>query len=332
MPLMRQTDNRVQYTPFDLNPMDSRKPLDALSVSLMLLLCLIWSMQQIALKATAADIAPMLQIALRSGVGALLVSVFMAIRGQHVSLADGNWRPGLVVGGLFALEYLLVSESLRYTSAAHLVVFLYTAPVFAALGLHWKLPSERLAALQWVGIALAFGGIAVAFLGGGHRVTAGEPFNVLLGDFLALMAGAAWGATTVVVRTTSLSSLPAAQTLLYQLLAAFVLLLTASFILGQTTFHPTPLALWALAFQSLIVSFASFLAWFWLLRHYQASRLGVLSFTTPLFGIVLGAWLLNEPINPSFMTGSLLILPGIVLVSSYGMLKQWAGALIARHQ
>lgn len=287
----------------------------------MLLLCLVWSMQQIALKATAQDISPMLQIALRSGGAALLVGLLMRARGQAV-LLEGPWRQGLIVGALFACEFLFVSESLRYTSAAHLVVFLYTAPVFAALGLHWKLPAERLATLQWAGIVMAFCGIAVAFLSGEHLAT-NAPAPTLIGDALALMAGIFWGATTVVVRTTRLSSLPAAQTLLYQLLGAFVLLLPATFLLGQTTFHPTPLALAALFFQTVIVSFASFLAWFWLLRHYLASRLGVLSFMTPLFGVILGAWLLKEAIQPGFLTGTLLILPGIVLVSGYGWFKQF---------
>ena len=312
--------------------MDSRRPLDALAIGLMLVLCLVWAMQQIALKATAADIAPILQIALRSGFAAVLVSVLMAVRGTRLSFVDGSWRAGLAVGGLFALEFLLVSESLRHTSAAHLVVFLYTAPVFAALGLHWKLPSERLAPLQWLGITLAFAGIAVAFLSGHQRQVAAAHGQMLLGDFLALLAGAAWGTTTVVVRATGLSRLPAAQTLLYQLAGAFVLLLAGAFLLGQTTFHPTPLALGALAFQSVIVSFASFLAWFWLLRHYLASRLGVLSFMTPLFGIVLGAWLLGEPISPGFLTGTLLMLPGIVLVSGYGWLRQWARVLTPSSQ
>lgn len=286
----------------------------------MLLLCLVWSLQQIVLKATVQDISPMLQIALRSGGAALLVGLLMRARGQAV-LPAGPWRQGLIVGALFACEFLFVSESLRYTSAAHLVVFLYTAPVFAALGLHWKLPAERLAALQWAGIVMAFCGIAVAFLSGAHLAT-NAPAPTLIGDALALLAGIAWGATTVVVRTTRLSSLPAAQTLLYQLLGAFVLLLPATFLLGQTTFHPTPLALAALFFQTVIVSFASFLAWFWLLRHYLASRLGVLSFMTPLFGVILGAWLLKEAIQPGFLTGTLLILPGIVLVSGYGWFKQ----------
>ncbi|MDN0085502.1 DMT family transporter [Crenobacter sp. SG2305] len=310
--------------------MDSRQPLDTQAIGLMLVLCLIWSMQQIALKATAADISPILQIALRSGIGAALVGLFMRARGEPMPFSDGAWRPGLVVGFLFALEYLLVGQGLRFTSASHTVVFLYTAPIFAALGLHWKLPSERLAPLQWVGIALAFGGIAAAFLGRSHQGAAGGLSSTLLGDLLALAAGAAWGATTVVIRTTRLSGLPAAQTLLYQLVAAFVLLLAGAAVLGQTTFHPTPLAWASLVFQSVIVSFASFLAWFWLLRHYLASRLGVFSFMTPLFGIVLGAWLLNEPIEPSFLTGALLVLAGIVLVSGYSLLKQLAGTLAAQ--
>ncbi|MDN0077463.1 DMT family transporter [Crenobacter sp. SG2303] len=310
--------------------MDSRQPLDTQAIGLMLVLCLIWSMQQIALKATAADISPILQIALRSGIGAALVGLFMRARGEPMPFSDGAWRPGLVVGCLFALEYLLVGQGLRFTSASHTVVFLYTAPIFAALGLHWKLPSERLAPLQWVGIALAFGGIAAAFLGRSHQGATGGLSSTLLGDLLALAAGAAWGATTVVIRTTRLSGLPAAQTLLYQLVAAFVLLLAGAAVLGQTTFHPTPLAWASLAFQSVIVSFASFLAWFWLLRHYLASRLGVFSFMTPLFGIVLGAWLLNEPIDPSFLTGALLVLAGIVLVSGYGLLKQLTGTLAAQ--
>ncbi|AHL75488.1 membrane protein [Stutzerimonas stutzeri] len=296
--------------------MDSRKPLDAMAVGLMLLLCLIWSAQQIALKATAADFSPVLQIALRSGIGALLVATLMLWRRERLTVAQGMWKPGCLAGICFALEFLLVGEAVRHTSAGHVVVFVYTAPVFAALGLHWKLPNERLALLQWVGVGLAFAGIAVAFLRGAGA-DAGLT-SVLWGDFLALLAGAAWGATTVLIRASRLSSLPATQTLLYQLLMGFVLLLPIAALIGHTTFNPTPLVWLSLGFQSLIVSFASFLLWFALLRRYLASRLGVLSFLTPLLGVALGAWLLAEPVEPSFIAGAILALSGIVLVSGYG--------------
>ena len=300
--------------------MDPRQPLDARAAALMLMLCLIWSLQQILLKATADAIAPTLQIALRSGAGAVLVWLFMRWRGMRVHWGDGNWRAGMLVGLLFAFEYLLVGESLNHTSAAHVVVFLYSAPAFAALGLHFKLPSERLAPLQWMGIALAFAGIGRSFLGG-PQPARGTAAATLAGDLMALGAGAAWGATTVVIRSTRLAALPAAQTLLYQLVAAFVVLTLAALLLGQTRFEPTPQAWAALAFQAVVVSFASFLVWFWLLTRYLASRLGVFSFMTPIFGVVFGAWLLSEPIEPNFLAGALMVLAGVLLVSGYGWLK-----------
>jgi len=302
---------------------DHRKPLDGQAMAIMVVLCLIWGLQQVVLKAAAADVTPLMQIALRTGVAAVLVSLLMARRGERIRVSDGTWRPGLVVGFFFALEFLLVGEGLRFTTAAHMVVFLYTAPIFVALGLHWKLPAERLAALQWLGVALAFGGIVIAFFGRGQPSS--DLAAMLWGDFLALGAGIAWAATTVAVRLSSLAREPATKTLFFQLAVGFVLLMLATIALGQTGFKPTPLAWGSLLFQSLVVSFASYLTWFWLLRHYLASRLGIFSFLTPLFGVALGVWLLDEPLEPSFLIGAILVCAGIVLVSGYGWIRSLFG-------
>ena len=300
--------------------MDLRKAPDSKAIGLMVVLCAIWGMQQVVLKATAADIAPVMQIALRSLGAAVLVWLLMLQRGERMDTADGTLRPGIVVGLLFGLEFILVGEGLRHTSASHMVVFLYTAPIFAALGLHWKLPAERLGAVQWLGIALAFAGLAMAFFGRSPptalAATSASAADILWGDFLGLMAGVAWGATTVVVRTTALSKAPATQTLLYQLIGAAVLLLATAWATDQAHVNFTSQVWASLAFHTLVVSFASFLVWFWLLRNYLASRLGVFSFLTPLFGIVLGAWWLAEPIEPGFLLGAVPVLVGIVLVSS----------------
>ena len=303
-----------------MNTTDTRRPLDTQAVGLMLLLCLIWSLQQIVLKATALDFSPTLQLALRSGIAAVLVWLYMRSKGEQLTLRSGIWQPGLVVGALFALEFVMVGQAVRYTTAGHVVVFLYSAPVFAALGLHLKLPEERLAPLQWLGIALAFGGIAVAFLGHGGQ---GNGQTSVLGDALALGGALAWGLTTVAIRITALSSLPATQTLLYQLAVGFVLLGLAAVLMGQTTFHSSWPVWAALAFNAVVVCFFSFLVWFSLLRTYLASRLGVFSFLTPILGVVLGAWLLDEPIEPDFALGALLVLAGIVLVSGYSWLVRY---------
>lgn len=302
--------------------MDERKALDGRAVGIMTLLCLIWGLQQVVLKLAATDIAPLMQIALRSGLSAALVWLLLRWRGEACDLAGDNWRAGMLVGTLFAIEFLLVGEGLRHTSASHMVVLLYTAPIFVALGLHWKQPAERLAPLQWAGIALAFAGIVVAFLGRAAGPGGPEAGVTLWGDFLALLAGVAWGATTVAVRLGPLARAPAAQTLLYQLLGGFVLLTPAAFLMGQADVAATPLTFGSLLFHAVIVSFASYLAWFWLLRKYLASRLGVFSFLTPLFGVLFGVLLLDETLDRGFIAGSVLVLAGVALVSSHGWLRQ----------
>ncbi|WP_018990375.1 DMT family transporter [Aromatoleum toluclasticum] len=302
--------------------MDTRLALDTRAAGLMTLLCLIWGMQQVVLKAVAADIAPVLQIALRSGIAAVLVGAVVVWRRER--LAWDTWRPGLLVGVLFAAEYLFVGEALGLTSAGHTVVLLYTAPIFAALGLHWKVPAERLSRLQWLGIALAFTGVGVTFLGNDDSAAAGWSGS-LWGDLFALLGGLAWGATTVTIRISRLSTASPAQTLLYQLAGAAVLLLAAACATGRSGFVATPQAVASLAFQSIIVSFASFLAWFWLLRTYLASRLGVFSFLTPVFGVALGVVLLGETPEPRFVGGTALVLLGILVVSTHA----WIGGAFA---
>ena len=294
--------------------MDTRKEIDGRAGGLMLLLCALWGLQQVVIKLAAADIAPIFQIAIRSGIAAVLVAALMLARRERMVI--GAWRPGLLVGFLFALEYLFVGEGLRFTTASHMAIFLYTAPIFAALGLHWKLPAERLKPLQWTGIGLAFAGIIVSFVGRGGP-SGGDASTMWIGDLLGLAAGMAWGATTLAIRYSSLAKTSATVTLLYQLLGAAVILTPAAVALDQAAIRPSAVALGSLAFQAVVVSFLSFLAWFSLLRVYLASRLGVLSFMTPLFGIGFGVWILDEPLDLGFVAGALLVIAGILLVSGH---------------
>lgn len=302
----------------------TRQGMDGFAVQLMVVLCSLWGLQQVAIKLAAPDMAPLLQVGLRSVLAALLVALFMLWRRQPWQPGDGTLRAGALVGLLFALEFLFIAEALVRTSAAHMVVLLYTAPIFAALGLHLWLPGERLRRLQWLGILIAFAGILLAFGGGalGQRISA----QVLLGDFFALLAGLFWGATTVAVRCTRLAEAAPAKTLLYQLLGAACLVLPA-WLGGQVaTAHLTPVVWGSLLFQGVIVSFVSYLTWFWLLRRYLASRLGVFSFMTPLFGVLFGVWLLGERVDLFFVAGGALVLLGISLVSA----ETWWRRLLGR--
>lgn len=292
----------------------ARKNPDAFALQLMLGLCLIWGSQQVMIKWAAVDIAPVMQAAFRSGIAALLVGILICWRGGWGQVGS-TWRAGLLAGALFGLEFLFIAEGLKLTSAAHMSVFLYTAPVFTALGLHFMLPSERLRLLQWLGILLSFAGIATAFAGGLQLDQIDG--RTLLGDAFGVLAGLAWGATTVVVRGSRLSEAPATLTLFYQLMVGFVGLLLIALVSGQIgRVTLTPLAMGSVLFQGIVVSFVSYLTWFWLLRKYLASNLAVFSFITPLFGVTFGVLLLGEPLSVNFVVGAVMVLCGVILVSA----------------
>ncbi|MDG1582345.1 DMT family transporter [Pseudomonas sp. GOM6] len=300
-----------------------RQGADLFLFQLMLVLCAIWGFQQVAIKLAAADIAPLLQVLLRSAIAALLVGLLLLWQGGWHSWLSCTWRGGLLAGVLFALEFFFIAEGLRLTSASHMAVFLYTAPIFSALGLHVLLPSERLKPAQWLGIGLCFTGVVLAFGAGAHW--SGLDRRMLLGDLLGLLAGLSWGLTTVVVRGSRLSEAPAGLTLFYQLAAASVLLLGYLLFTGQLgPVRWTPVAIGSVVFQGVVVAFGSYLIWFWLLRRYLASNLAVFSFMTPLYGVTFGVLVLDEPLTLNFVTGAALVLVGIVLVSSHAWLSRRA--------
>ena len=180
------------------------RPLSPGAVALMLMLCLSWGFNQIAVKLALPDIPPMLQATIRSA-GALPVLLLIArLRGVKIFVSDGTLRAGLFAGLMFGIEFVLIYHGLLLTSASRAVVFLYTAPFFVALGAYQFL-GERLRASQWGGLGLSFAGVALAIGVPQANVDA----NVLLGDLLIVGGGALWAATTLVVKATPAPSGPA---------------------------------------------------------------------------------------------------------------------------
>jgi drug/metabolite transporter (DMT)-like permease len=297
----------------------ARRPLDLRATLSVLALCAIWGAQQVAIKAVAADVAPSMQLAIRFSGAALFFGVWVFIREGRAAFVDGTLRSGLLLGGMFALEFIFVGEALARTTAAHAIVFLYAAPIFTALGLQF-LPEERLRRLQWAGIAVAFLGIVVAFLGRSGRPAR----DIVGGDLLALLGGASWGLTNVVLRRGRVGHASTQKTVFYQVAIAAVVLLTFAARTGQTTVVLSLPVIMALLFQTLVISIASYLAWFWLLRQYLTSRLMLLSLLTPIFGVGLGALLLGDPIDLRFGLGALLVLGGIFVVNARQMLRRWS--------
>ena len=277
----------------------------------MALLCLCWGFNYVAAKLAAPGMSLVMQGGVRSAIAAILLMVWAQLRGITLFARDGTLWPGLVAGALFAGEFMFIFAGLAHTGASRMAVFVYLAPCLTALGLHFFIPSERLSMQQWAGVLLAFGGVAVAFADG---FASGR--GSLLGDTFGVVAAVLWAATTVVIRTTRLAESSAAKTLFYQLGFAGVSMPAVSIVIGEPGFIAlTPLVIASIAYQSVVVAFASYLAWFWLLTRYLAARLSVFTFLTPLFGVLAGVALLAEPLRAALLVGVALVGAGIYLVN-----------------
>jgi len=295
--------------------MSARKThLDTLAISTLVFCCLLWGLNQVAAKAAMPEVPALWQAALRSVFGTLLVGAWAAWRGVPIFVRDATWRGGLLAGALFGAEFLCIFIGLQYTTASRMVVFIYIAPFVVALGMPFIARSERLSRLQMIGLLIAFAGVAWAFEEGFHAPAAGP--HQLFGDALGVVAGVLWGATTLAIRATKLSSAAAEKTLLYQLAVSGVILLAAALMTGtKLPAALSPLAWSAMGFQIVVVTAFSYVFWFWLIGHYPATRLASFTLLTPVFGLVLGALLLGEAITARLVVALLAVATGIVLVN-----------------
>jgi drug/metabolite transporter (DMT)-like permease len=287
------------------------RPLDAVATALMVVLCLSWGLNQVAIKLALPEIPPMTQGALRS-FGALPVVLIIArLRGVRLTAHDGTLGPGLLAGALFGLEFICIYAGLVWTTASRGVVFVYVGPFFIALGARVFL-HERLVPIQWGGLALAFLGIIVA-VGVPDPTVDGR---ILLGDGLLTAGGLFWAATTLIIKGTSLARVSAEKTTIYQLAVSALLLAVGAAVLGERVVRiPGAVALGSLAYQTIWVLAITFTVWFALVVKYSASRLAALSFLTPLFGVAAGHFIMGDPLTPTFAVAVLLVVVGLVLVN-----------------
>jgi drug/metabolite transporter (DMT)-like permease len=295
---------------------DRKTRLDAVAVSSLVLCCALWGLNHTFTKLTLADVPPLVQAGLRSLGAAVLVALWAAWRGISLSPRNGTLAGGLLAGTLFAAEFAAIFVGLQYTLASRMIVFIYLAPFMVALGMPLVAASERPTPRQLLGLAAAFAGVAWAF--GDALGSAGAGSQQWLGDALGVLAAVLWAATTLAIRGSRLANASPEQTLFYQLAVSGVLLIGASLAVGETwpalaSLGARPLGF--MAFQTVVITFASYLLWFWLVRHYPATAVTSFTLLTPLFGLLTAVWLLDEPLTLRLGVACAAVVLGIALVN-----------------
>lgn len=293
---------------------DRKQHLDTFAIVCLVGCCALWGLNQVASKVALREIPPLLQAGARSLGAALLLWAWARRQGIGVGPTAATWRGGLLAGALFAAEFGCIFIGLQHTTASRMAVFLYLSPFIVALAMPWVAPVERLRGVQLGGLVAAFAGVVWAFAEGFTAPAAG-PLQ-WWGDALGVAAALGWAGTTLTIRASALGSAAPERTLMYQLLVSGLALVVAGVATGEHWPAQASALTWSsFAFQTVVVTFASYLLWFWLVRHYAATRVAAFTLLTPVFGLLFGVLLLNEPLTTRLMVAMAAVALGIWLVN-----------------
>ena len=288
------------------------RALDPLAAAIVVVLCLSWGFNQVAVKLAISDIPPLMQAAIRSAGAALIVAAWAKLRGISLTARDGTLVAGIVCGLFFGIEFILIYQGLNYTTASRAALFIYLAPFFVVIGARWVLPVDRFSLQQWIGLGLSFAGMLVAF---GAPTPALDPRQIV-GDIMMVGAAAGWAVTTLIIKASALNRVASEKVMIYQLIMSAPMLAVGALILGERIVAmPGAVALAALAYQTVWVVSVTFMIWFALIVRYSANRLSAFTFLTPLFGVAAGHFVLGEPLTLAFAVAVALVAGGLVLVN-----------------
>jgi drug/metabolite transporter (DMT)-like permease len=272
-------------------------------------ICVIWGSTYLAIKVGLETFDPFFYVGLRYLLAAPLMAAYCAWRRIGFPGPVRRWLPvfgvgvlliGVCNGAVFWAETRLDSG---YTA-----LLISVSPLSTAL-LSPLLPGERgLGRGGWIGIVVGFAGtvwLVAPWHSGRFELVAAAA---------VVLSTLVWAAGSLWVRRLRHHFDPLAMTTA-QMAAGAVVLLALSAVRGRALVGPvTPRSLAGLAFLVVFGSCVAFGSYFFLLRHWPATRVSTCSYVNPVVALALGALILGEAVTARMLAATVVILVGVALV------------------
>ena len=285
-------------------------PLQAILVSIVI--HSLWGGNPVAVKFGLEVFGPMWSAFFRFLIGIACVLAWALLRGVRVWPHAGEWRPLLIIAALFTVQIGTMNLGFQHTTGAMGSVLLATNPLFAALFAHLLIAGDRLTLVRSAGLVLAMAGTVVCLLQDADlsRLDFGAAGNWIT-LFSATLLGLRLSISARVVR-----NMDEARVVIWQMLLSLPL-----FALGGALFETiawenlgfAPLA--GIAYQGVVVAGVGFMVSLYLVKRYTPSVMMSFNFVSPVSGVLLAAWLLDERITVLLLVGMALVAAGLALIA-----------------
>ena len=282
-----------------------------MSLLLLLILGTIWGASYLFIKVIVAEVPVLTLVAGRLTLAALAMWLILRTRGFSSPRSRRMWRAYAVLGFLgMAVPYSLISWGEQYIPSGLASLLQATTPIFTVILAHFLTNDERVTIAKVIGVVVGFVGVGIQMLPGLRQ---GLRAN-LLGQ-LAIVGSSLCYAGTAIYARTWLRGQPPLVSASGQLTMGMVYMLPASLLIDRP-FDLSPswpvLASWVVL--TILGTVVAYVIYYTIIERSSATFVTMVTYIIPVNGLMLGALVLNEPLNMAVLGSLVLILLGVLLV------------------
>jgi drug/metabolite transporter (DMT)-like permease len=274
-----------------------------------------WGSSYLFIKIGVETLPPFTLIAARLAIGTAVLALAMAVSRGQMPRSRSAYGHLVVVALLgVVIPFGLITWGEQSIDSALAAILNGTVPLFAIVLAAIILADEPMTLNRVAGLLLGFAGL-VALVGPNLR----SGFAGGSGELALVGASVSYAAAGVYARwkVRDVAPLPSA---LLEVGYAFVITVLLAFA------FETPLAtrleassVLAIAWLGLVGSGLAFMAYFWLLSRWGATRTSMVAYLIPVVGILLGVLVRNETVTALTLVGTAMVIGGVALANSrYG--------------
>ena len=283
---------------------------------------LVWGATFLFIELALTGITPFWLAAGRIGFACLLTCAIWQWRGGRMFLTDDRaWR-ALVVSGVLnsAIPFMLLSWGQQLVTSGFAGVSMASVALLVLILAHLFVPGECITLRRLIGLMIGFLGVVV-LLGGQVFASTGDPMEPY-GRLACLGAAACYASSSVIVR--NLPPIDPFGLAAGSLLFGSLVVIPMAFAVEGPPPVPAPDILILVAVLGLIPTAGANLLRILVIRSAGPVFLSLVNYQVPLWSVILGILILNEPFKPLLLVAMTLILCGM-FVSQWGALKRLFG-------
>jgi drug/metabolite transporter (DMT)-like permease len=277
----------------------------------LLLLSALWGASFIYIRVAVPALGPFVLVELRVGLAAVALALCAALVGRLPKLR-GRWRQFALLGAVnVAIPFSLISTAEINLTASLAAILNSTTVMFTAVvAAVWM--GDALTARKLVGVALGIVGVTV--LVGWDPIAMNWAVALSVGAMLA--ASLAYALGSVYAKRTFADSPPLAITS-GQLTAAAMLMLPLAAVSAPEQ-SPSTIVVLSVLGLALPSTAVAYMLYFRLIANVGPTSTSTVTLLVPLFGLLFGVVLLDEPVGVGTLAGLVLILSSVTLITGLG--------------